>query len=161
MKTKASATGMSMNWLRERGYLVERTEQNMRAPDKAGSVPGQPMKWKMWKKDLWSFSDLAAINPAVNGTTYVQATIGIQHKQERMEKIAQATATRAILASDNTIELHIWRKMGKRGGQKTWQLARFTVRLDGEFLAWEDETGNRVSNPPPIEEKSEATLELF
>lgn len=152
MKTKASATAMSMEYLRERGYIVERTEQTVRALDKKLN------KWKIWKKDLWSFADLAAVDTGkanilgtLSGTLYVQCTIGMNNKGARMDKIQQAAATRAILASGNYIELHVWRKVGPR---KTWELAQWSIRIRGDSFVWEDATGEVVQGGPLFSKQS-------
>jgi hypothetical protein len=154
MKTKASATAMSMEWLRERGYIVERTEQNVRVPDK--KIPGG---WRIWKKDLFSFADLTGVDGKTPGTLFTQATIGMNNKAERMEKIAQAPATRAVLASGNQIELHVWRKMGARGARKTWEMARFTIHIDGSYFTWRDENGERAITGPLFEPKETTAVE--
>jgi len=133
----ASATAMSAEWLRDRNYLVERTEQTVRIPDKE-----KPGKWKVWKKDLWTFADLTAVNPKVLGTLYVQCSIGLgSHKTDRQEKINNADATRLLLRAGNQIELHLWRKL-KENGRPRWTLARFTafIQPDTDNVMWRDDS---------------------
>lgn len=141
MKAKASATAMSKHWLQEQGYIVGLTEQNVRIPKKQ---PDGSMLWEMFKRDLWTFADLTAINAQKQGTLYVQCTIGMNNKPERMAKILACEYTSTILKAGNQIELHIWRKL-KGSGRIKWELARYTLKhlLPGDEksnpMVWYDE----------------------
>ena len=120
----------SLKWLREQGYIVQGTEATVRIPDKA-----LPSGWRMFRRDLFNFCDMLAVKPDVFGATFVQVTAGMNNKGGRIAKIEAAPASHAILRSGNTIELHIWRKMGARGKVKHWKLARFQARLCPTGLA--------------------------
>ena len=135
MKSRASATAMSKAWLVERGYIVGSTEQNVRYPSKT-----KPGTWEMFKRDLFNFADLTCVNPEKQGTLYVQSTIGMSHKGERMQKILAIPAVLAVLKSANQIELHVWRKL-KGSGRVRWELARLSLKRLGETdaMCWYDE----------------------
>jgi len=135
MKSKASATAMSKEWLTDLGYIVGGTEQTIRIPSK--TKPGQ---WEMFKRDLFNFADLTCVNASKPGTLYVQSTIGMNNKPERMQKILAIPAVLAVLKSGNQIELHVWRKL-KGSGRVRWELARYTLKRlgDTDAMAWYDE----------------------
>jgi hypothetical protein len=125
-----SAHTMSIKWMREdAGWQIANAEQTIRYPDKEN-----PGKWKIFKRDLFNIADYVAVDPTgkIKGTIYVQMTIGMNNKAMRTAKIEASEYTRGILKSGNTIELHIWRKMGPRGKQKIWKLARFHAKLTRE-----------------------------
>lgn len=90
----------------------------------------------MFKKDLFGFADIVGIHPDQLGTTYFQVTGGMNNKGDRMAKIEAIAATPLILKTGNTVELHVWRKMGPRGGVKRWTVYRAQARLHGDKLQW-------------------------
>ena len=126
-KPKAKKTApqqRSADWLRKQGYICESTEKTNRYPSRE-----KPGTWVVYKRDLFNFCDLLAVYPAKSGTLYLQVTAGMSHKGERQTKIEQCPAVMSILRAGNTIELHIWRKMGPRGVKvKNWKVARFQLR---------------------------------
>ena len=132
---KASATAMSKAWLTERGYIVGGTEQTIRIPSKK-----KPGTWEMFKRDLFNFADLACVNAEKQGTLYVQSTIGMNNKGERMQKILGIPTVLTVLKSGNGVELHVWRKL-KGSGRVRWELARYTLKRvgDTDAMAWYDE----------------------
>jgi hypothetical protein len=91
---------------------------------------------RMFKKDLFGFADIVGIHAEQIGTTYFQVTAGMNNKAPRLEKIEAQPATRAILKTGNTIEVHVWRKLGKRGGVKRWTVDRSQARLHGDSISW-------------------------
>jgi hypothetical protein len=157
----------SLKFLRDAGYIAQVVEQTIRIPARNG----QPAT--IFKRDLFGFADICAIGPvelskdyckATNrnlpalfqqehkacpelGTIYVQTTAGMSNKNARIAKIDACEASRPILGAGNRIELHVWRKMGKRGARKLWELARYDARLHGQGIIWHD-----ISELPLFEE---------
>lgn len=129
---KASATKMSKDWLSARGYLVERTEQTIRVPDYKSKTG-----WKIWKRDLLNFADLLVLHKDKTGVTFVQCTVGMNHKDERMAKILGISCVGLILRAYNRIELHVWRKK-----KKQWTLARYHLQDHRGILQWTDDLEN-------------------
>lgn len=134
-KKSVTKSHMSVDWFRENGYLCEPTEQTIRYPDRE-----HPGKWKVFKRDAYNAFDGIAVklDASVNGTVYFQATVGMNNKPERIKKIEASPATIPLLRSGNTIELHIWRKLGKKGARKVWALARYQAHVHGEGIAWNE-----------------------
>lgn len=125
----------SLAWLRDRGFICQTTEQTVRYPDKE-----RPGRWKVFRRDLYGFVDLVGIRGDVLGCTFVQTTAGMSHKGERQQKIEASSAIVPLLLAGNTVELHIWRKLGARGKPKRWSLARYGAHLVGTAVAWNDIT---------------------
>lgn len=124
-KKSVTKANMSVKWFRDNGYLCEPTEQTIRYPNKL-----KPGTMTVFKRDLWNAFDGVAVKIAgdEHGITLFQATVGMNNKGERQQKIELSPATVPLLRCGNTIELHIWRKMGKKGDRKLWKLARFEAR---------------------------------
>lgn len=129
-----SVSKRSLQWLRDHGYTAQVVEQNVRYPDKA-----HPGKTIMFKRDLWGFADIAAVHPDMIGTVYVQSTLGMNNKGERMKKI-ETSPLAPIVLFGNRVELHIWRKMGARGKRKVWKLARYEAIWNKYLKAMEWKT---------------------
>ena len=130
-KTPFSATQYSMAWLRKNGYSVDKTEQTVRWPN-----PAFPGTFKIVKKDLFGFCDIAAVKSGEPGTTYVQTTSdeGGGHSGARVEKIAGIPVAYIILRAGNRIHVHGWSKRGPRGKPKFWKLKRIEITLDSEGM---------------------------
>jgi len=141
-KKSVTKAAMSVKWFRDNGYLCEPTEQTIRYPNKL-----KPGTMTVFKRDLWNAFDGVAVKIAGDnhGITLFQATVGMNNKPERQRKIELAPATVPLLKCGNTVELHIWRKMGARGERKLWKLARFQARLHGpQGLTWLDVSDNEM-----------------
>ena len=91
-------TARSLKLLRDRGYrcaVVEKWNPHARI-----------------KQDLFGFIDILAIKGGE--TLAVQATSG-SNVAARLTKIAEADATKDVLAAGWTIKVHGWRKIAKSG----------------------------------------------
>jgi hypothetical protein len=102
-----------MKLLRERGFLVDRSEH-----------------WNSFahrRIDLFGFADLVALVPGGSGVLAVQ--VCWKDVPAHLEKIAATPAARAWLACGNRIVIHSWTKRGARGKRKTWQCAEQEITL--------------------------------
>lgn len=129
-----NANQYSAEWLRKQGFQCESTEQTVRIPEKGGPVDGQgkPLKWTMFKRDLFNFCDLICVKIGQMGTTYVQTTTA-ENVNKRLEKIAGLVVVRAIVGSGNRVHVHGWKAV-KRGGVRSWQLTITNVTFDEDGL---------------------------
>lgn len=126
-KRKTSPSERSLEWLRDRGYICQVTEQTIRYPSKK-----RPGAWEIFKRDLFNICDIIAVHPSHSGTMYLQVTGGMNNKGERQQKIETAPATLPIIRAGNLVELHVWRKVKPRGVKVgTWKVARFQIRAEG------------------------------
>ena len=124
----SQAHELSLKWMKEdANWIPGSVEQTIRYPDKENFG-----KWKMFKRDLYNIADYVAIDSTgkIKGTIYLQFSVGMNNKSVRVAKITASPHTKPILRAGNRIEIHIWRKMGKRGARKFWKLHRFCARLD-------------------------------
>lgn len=142
-------TKKSADWLKDQGASVQLVEQTIRYPSKT-----KPGRWEVFKRDAFGIADLIAVHPNHLATLYCQTTSGMNNKGSHQEKIEASPHTKTILQSGNRIELHVWRKMGKRGQRKLWVLARFQCLLHGDRIAWSED--NEVQVLPLLDSAPEA-----
>jgi hypothetical protein len=154
-----SAQTLTNKRLRDCGWIVGKTEQDMRIPDK--TIPGG---YKIFKRDLFGFADLVAVHPDSPGTLYVQTTVNLgSHKTERLEKIEASSATIPLLKAGNQVEFWGWRKIGPRGKRKTWQVSRWRAVLGEqgtERITWRHVSEENVDDDFDAPVPTQATLAL-
>lgn len=88
------------------------------------------------RQDLFGFIDVVAIHPKVVGVLAVQTTSGT-NLMTRIAKAQKLKALKAWLISGNHLEFHGWRKMGKAGKRKLWQVDRRIVTLEQGLIVYE------------------------
>ena len=109
----ATPTQRSRDWLKKRGTESQIVE-----------------RWNSFAKvrqDLFGFCDIVALESRI---VAIQVTSGT-NVAARVNKIIDEPRARAWLASGGLIEVHGWRKTGKAGKRKLWNLRRVAVELDG------------------------------
>ena len=104
-----SPAQLSLQALRERGYIVEMVEHYNSFTHR--------------RKDLWGFIDILAIKE--NSVLAVQVAGGIGEKNPHLEKMNESELLPIVKSAGIKIELHIWRKLitsrYKNGNPKrTW-----------------------------------------
>jgi len=107
---KASPTARTMAMLRAEGWHVGKVEQ---------TIPTTFIK-----RDLFGFLDLVAIKPG-EPVLGIQVTSG-SNVSARIQKIQELEAS-AVWREVARLEVHGWRKVGKRGERKSWEVR--VVRL--------------------------------
>lgn len=109
-----SPTQRSLRYLREQGFLVEKTEhwnQHVRI-----------------RQDLFGIADMIALTPTE--TWFIQSTTG-DNAAARLAKICGNPKASEILTSPHRkIFIHAWRKVGARGKRKLWELREIEVALE-------------------------------
>ena len=73
------------------------------------------------RQDLYQFADILVLYPDRKGCTFVQVTSG-SNVSARKHKILANEYAPLVLSSGNTIEIHGWRKVGKKGKRKLWDI---------------------------------------
>lgn len=110
---KTSPTQRTLKLLRSEGWLCAVVE-----------------RWNQYAKvrqDLWGFVDILAIKGDI--MLAVQTTTG-DNVAARFEKLRKLEAVSLWLQSPNRlIEVHGWRKIGKRGERKLWDCRRVPCTL--------------------------------
>jgi len=107
-------TARSLAELRKQGYLAQVVE-----------------KWipqARRRQDLFGCIDIVAIKSDLNGVLGVQTTTMV-HMSERVKKMILEPSMRVWLQSGNELEVHGWRKMGKKGKRKFWQVETRRIYL--------------------------------
>lgn len=111
---KTSPTKRSLDVLRKAGWTVAVVEH-----------------WNQWarvRQDLFGFIDIVAIRNSKFGVLAVQATSGT-NVAARVAKIESEPRAVTWLAAGNKIEVHGWRKVGRRGEPKRWECRVVTVSV--------------------------------
>jgi len=103
-----------MKLLRDRGYLVERTEYVI------------PKSYR--KRDIWGF-DCQGINKDHTGVLGVQATTK-SNISSRWNKVLHLGSTIIWLQAGNQIEIHGWWQSAPR---KTWQVEIRKIYIETGF----------------------------
>jgi uncharacterized membrane protein YqiK len=93
-----SPTARTLGYLRQRGYLAGVVEQR---------VPHTFIT-----RDLLGFADVLAVHADVPGALFVQVTSGANHAARR-KKLAALAAVATVLAAQNRVEIHSWRKSAR------------------------------------------------
>jgi hypothetical protein len=99
-------TARSIEYLRERGFIVHRVEH-----------------WNQFARrriDAFGFGDLLIAKPNW-GCALVQVTTNA-HLAEHEKKMLDTPNLLVWLQADQRVLLHGWAKKGPRGGRKTWEL---------------------------------------
>lgn len=103
----ASPTARTLEWLRKRGYLVQRVE-----------------RWCPFSKrriDLYGIIDVVGITATQRGVLGVQVTSS-SHVADRLAKAKANAALPVWLAAGNRFVVHGWAKQGPAGKRKLWTL---------------------------------------
>jgi hypothetical protein len=118
MKTKFSATQYSLKELRGRGWSACVVEKWL--------PPRGDMKFGR-RIDAFGFGDILAcrlnIDEAIGGEIALVQTTTLAHMEEHKAKILAIPEFHKWKEAGGIVLLHGWRKMGPRGGRKTWQVA--------------------------------------
>lgn len=101
----ASPTIRSLAWLRDKGYHAEVVEK---------VIP-----YKYIKVDFLGFIDIIAIKK--NRIVGVQVTSG-SNVSARIKKAKASPNLKLWLEAGGIFVVHGWRKLGKKGKRKTWQV---------------------------------------
>jgi hypothetical protein len=110
-KKPVSASKMSLELLRSRGYDAEVVEQRI----------------AFFTRDLFNCVDIFAMG--FGQWLGVQTTTGA-NAAERRAKILAEPLMRRWLENGGKLELHRWRKRGARGKPKEWSAATEEITLD-------------------------------
>ena len=128
----ASPMSRSLEWLREHGYTVDRSESWLRFPDPKSrkcEACGSTRQISA-RKDLFGFSDIVAVG--MGQTIFVQTT-DTGDQQKRIKKISGLAEATVILSAGNFIHVHGWYQRANR----RWHLTIHELTLDefGEITA--------------------------
>lgn len=139
-KKPVNVTAKSVEYYRERGYIVENVEHWKEFPDKKkGRCPtcqrGSNIKIRA---DLWEFADLLAIKPrgpqfappGIGGDIVLVQVTTRDHQANRKTKILGIPEAKICLAAGIRIEVHGWGKLGAQGKRKLWQVAISEVKYE-------------------------------
>jgi hypothetical protein len=136
-----SNTARSKRWLEKQGWTVGGTEQIVRIPPR---FPGD--KPKMFKRDLFNFSDMACFKPinfirtapgirafaeGQDGGTMLVQTTTTANQSARVTKIKGIPEAEGWLRAGGRIQVHGWRQKGGKGGR--WLLTVQEVGIDEDF----------------------------
>jgi hypothetical protein len=102
-----SPTQRSLKLLRDNGYTAAITEHFN--------------SFIKIRQDLFGFIDIIAIRSDLRGVLGVQTTTKA-NMPARIEKISHIEAHKVWLEAGNKINVHGWRKLGKKGKRKLWQV---------------------------------------
>ena len=105
----ATPTQRSRDWLKKRGTVSQIVE-----------------RWNSFariRQDLFGFCDIVSLEAKI---TAIQVTSGT-NVAARVNKIFDEPRARAWLAAGGLIEVHGWRKTGKAGKRKLWNLRRVAM----------------------------------
>ncbi len=120
-KAKFSATARSMQWLRQQGWVCDKTEQTVRWPNHA--VPGT---FKTIKRDLFGLCDILCVK---RGEILFVQTTTVSNQADRVNKLLALANTFSILEAGGKIHVHGWGKKGPRGKAKFWRLTVTEITL--------------------------------
>lgn len=107
----------SVQWFKNRGYIVARVEQRLH-------IPGSP--WPR-TKDAFGFGDLLVALENF-GVALIQVT-STGNLNAREKKSRELPELREWLKSGGRFILHGWAKRGARGKRKKWTLAEREIVL--------------------------------
>lgn len=74
------------------------------------------------RNDLFGMFDILAFKAEDVGALGVQTTSG-SHTADRKKKIMDNPFRWTWINAENRIQVHGWRKMGKKGKRKTWEIS--------------------------------------
>lgn len=108
-----SPTQRSLELMRSRGFTAEVTEHFNHFSKR--------------RNDLMGFCDILCLG--ITRAVAVQTTSG-SNVSSRVKKIATEPRAKLWLQCGGDIEVHGWRKIGKRGERKTWQPVVKNITLE-------------------------------
>jgi hypothetical protein len=113
MVAMSSPTARTLDYLRSRGATAQVVEHMIRIPPRNGQ-PG-----RVFKRDLFGFIDIVALEPGSEGVLGVQTT-DASNLGHRLEKIREEPRARLWISHGNRIAIVTWAKRGARGQRKLW-----------------------------------------
>ena len=108
-----SPTQRSLAWLRRRGCLAESVERYVKTPQGG------------FRRDLFHFADIAALEPDRPGVLFVQAC-RTDDQATRLAKIRSAKVwpnVERVLAAGNRVRVMGWQMRGAAGTRKRYTLS--------------------------------------
>jgi len=108
-------TERSLKLLRQEGYTVAVTEHFN--------------PFAHIRQDLFGFIDMVAMIVPDNGVLAVQTT-SFANRNARVEKIMSLEVAHTWLLCGNRIEVHGWKKVGKKGEFQRYEVDRQEITLD-------------------------------
>jgi hypothetical protein len=103
----SSPTARSLSYLREQGYVCDVVERK---------IPGTFIT-----KDFLGLFDILGVHPAIPGVLGVQTTSASNQASRRI-KVQKNGHLSTWFAAGNRAHIHGWKKGGKRGTRKLWQV---------------------------------------
>jgi len=133
----ASPTLMSLEVLRERGYVADKDcVVERRIPCGKFSIT----------RDYINVVDLVVFHPQ-HGILAIQASTGANHAA-RLEKVLAEPRARVWLEAGGRLAVWTWSKTGAAGTRKLWQLREQELTLEDFDNAASSADERREQNPP-------------